>query len=83
MVTDAHLLQAALLGYQAERERIDQAITEIRKRIGKSAGGEDATAPSTKRGAGGRHRSMSTEARERIAAAQRKRWAQWHKQKSK
>ena len=79
MTTDAQLLQAALLGYQAERDRIDKAIADIKKRIGK--GGADVPTAFPAKAAGRRGRTMSAEARERIAIAQRKRWANWHKSK--
>jgi len=79
MVTDAQLLKAALLGYQAERDRIDKAIADIKKRMGK--GGGDIPTPFAAKRAGGTGRTMSPEARDRIAAAQRKRWAKWHKSK--
>lgn len=70
MITEAELLQAALRGYQAERDRLDQVIADIQARIGNPRGGG---APAPVR------RTMSAAARQRIAAAQRKRWAKFHK----
>ena len=64
------VIQAALLGFEAQKERIDQEIAALRAllpaALGKSA------SPS---GAGThKRRRMSAEGRARIAAAQRKRW---------
>jgi hypothetical protein len=71
--TDNSLLEAALLGYQAELARIKAAIADIRKRLGKR-GGSDVPGPFDKAPKKQKHR-MSPEGRARIAAAQRKRWA--------
>jgi hypothetical protein len=66
-MTDSSLLQAALIGYQYELDRVRQAIRDIEEQLGGSNG---ASAAPSKRG-----RTMSADARARIAAAQRKRWA--------
>jgi hypothetical protein len=76
---DNTLLEAALLGYQAEQKRIQAAIADLQKRIG----GKSATpsppksTPATRK----KHR-ISAEGRARIAAAQRKRWAAAKKEDS-
>lgn len=75
MVNDVSLLQAALVGYQNHLEEINQAIADIRKQLG-TRGGKQAKQPGTI----GR-RKLSSAARGRIAAAQKKRWAKFHKQK--
>jgi hypothetical protein len=74
MTHDSSVLEAALVGYQVELTRINQAMAEIRKRIGgaTSAPGQ-VSSP--------RKRELSASARKRIAAAQKKRWAEYHKQK--
>jgi hypothetical protein len=57
---------------RAERERIDQAISVL-----------NGTRPGTARGRGRGPRHMSAEARARIAAAQKARWARVKAQKKK
>jgi hypothetical protein len=70
----------ALIGYQMERQKIDEKIREIQSRLG----GKRAVAASGSVGGGARSRSgvkrvLSPEARKRIAAAQKKRWAEHRK----
>ena len=75
MPTDSSLLEAALIGYQLQRDRIDKAIAELRQRLG----GQKAPAISSD---GERpQRKMSAAARKRIGAAQKKRWAEFHKKR--
>lgn len=59
-------LRMALVGYEAERLRIEAAIAGLRRRLGSKA--PTSAAPQKK------HR-ISPEGRARIAAAQRRRWA--------
>jgi hypothetical protein len=71
---DLNVLEMALVGYELEKKKIDEKIAEIRARLGQGASARPAAqkrAPS----AGGR-RNLSPEARARIAAAQKKRWAE-------
>jgi len=80
------LLQAALEGLEVQRQRIDQQITQVRSMMGvatvrrgrppgrHSAAG--ASAPTV------RKRRLSEAARQRIAAAQRRRWAEYRKNSS-
>jgi hypothetical protein len=56
------LLAMALVGYEAEKVRINAAIVEIQARLGTGA-------------ATPKRRAMSAAARKRMAAGQRKRWA--------
>ena len=81
MVYDAHLLQAALVGYQVERDRLDTLIADLQARIRR--GGGRSAGPFHKAGGSGNRHAMSPEARERIAAAQRKRWAAYRKDQNK
>jgi hypothetical protein len=73
MKTDRALLEAALFGYQHQREEIEGKMAEIRGLLsGKSASGSTgatASEPPTKK------RTMSAAGRRRIAEAQRQRWA--------
>jgi hypothetical protein len=74
--SDPTMLAMALVGYELEKQKIEEKIREIRARLGggKAAGRGAAPAPAN---AGGplRRRTLSAGARRRIAAAQRKRWA--------
>jgi len=86
---DNSILSMALIGYEAEKQKIENKIREIRGILGgKSSNGsyskpvlaaaveeeeEEVPASSTKK------RTLSTAARKRIAAAQKKRWAEHRK----
>ena len=72
---DEGFLTAALLGYESEKAKIDEAIAQIRAQLGHRSPGSLITASDGTGQAGPRRRTMSASARERIAAAQRKRWA--------
>ena len=76
---DHTTLQMALVGYELEKERIAGKIREIRSQLSgeKAAGGEAAKSAEPKK------RVLSAAARKRIAAAQRKRWAEHRKNQSK
>ena len=67
---DLEILQAAIVGYEHERAKIDDAIAELRRRLGES--GAKAVKPAAP---ASNERSLSPAARSRIAEAQRKRWA--------
>jgi hypothetical protein len=71
--SDNATLAMALVGYEIERQKIEDKIRQIRARLGarrgRPPGAANAATP-----AGGR-RTLSASARRRIAAAQRKRWA--------
>ena len=71
-VQDTSLLQAALIGYQMEADKVANAIAGLQKRLGNRSG--NATTPVASNGRRKRHK-ISAEGRARIAAAQRKRWA--------
>jgi len=75
MPTDPSLLEAALIGYQLQRDRIDKAIAELRQRL------SGQTAPANSAHGERPRRKMSAAARKRIAAAQKKRWAEFHKKR--
>jgi len=65
----------ALVGYQVEKERIEEKIREIQGRLK----GKAAPAPATAAKPAGVKRVLSPAARKRIAAAQKKRWAEHRK----
>jgi hypothetical protein len=70
------MLQMALVGYQIERQKIEEKIREIEAQLGGKKVPQVAeraqSAPNPKRG-------LSPAARKRIAAAQKKRWAEHRK----
>src|SRR5215831_3866701 len=72
-MVNSSLLQAALIGLEFERSRLDQAIAEVRAALRHEA----PTSPlEVVTGAIARKkRTMSAEARRRIALAQKRRWA--------
>ena len=75
---DLTTLQMALVGYQIEKEKIEAKIRELQsavkgRRVAVSASGAK---PAPVR------RELSAAARARIAAAQKKRWAEHRKQKA-
>ena len=76
MPNDQSLLQAALIGYEQQRAEIEQRITDLRRQLGGRQGTAAGSAASAVRVTG--RRQMSVAARKRIAAAQRKRWKQFH-----
>jgi hypothetical protein len=66
----------ALVGYQVEKDRIEEKIREIQARLkGKAVPAAASAAPK----AGGVKRVLSAAARKRISAAQKKRWAEHRK----
>ncbi len=74
---DITTLQMALVGYQLEKQKIEDKIREIQaqlkgQRVALPAGADEKKAPGTKR-------VLSPAARRRIAAAQKKRWAEHRK----
>jgi hypothetical protein len=70
--TDRLTLEMALIGYEAERQKIEAAMAAIRKQVDGHA-----AAPAVN-GARGPKRVMSAADKRRIAAAQRRRWAAFH-----
>jgi multidrug resistance efflux pump len=69
MKTDRTLLEAALLGYQARIAAIEAAMAALRSQLGQSSGAGPAPVKQARR-------KMSAAGRRRIAAAQKKRWAE-------
>jgi hypothetical protein len=72
------LLRMALIGYEVEREKIDEKMSEIRSLIsgGTTKTAAEEAAPVRKR------RRMSKEARARISAATKARWAAFRREKA-
>ena len=80
---DLTTLQMALVGYQLEKDKIEAKIKEIQAQLkGKkvsTSSGANANAGAEKVST---RRVLSPEARKRIAAAQKKRWAEHRKAKA-
>lgn len=82
---DYSLLTAALEGLELQKQRIDEQIREVRVLLGKSAG-RRGRPPGSKNGGPQAHATPATKrsrlspaARRRIAAAQKRRWAEYRK----
>jgi hypothetical protein len=81
------ILEAALQGLEIQKQRLDEQIEQVRSLMGKRSAGRPpktstpaaSTASQESSGRGGRKRTLSAEARKRIAAAQKKRWANFRK----
>jgi peptidoglycan hydrolase CwlO-like protein len=79
------ILEAALQGLEAQRQKLDEQIAQVRAMMGRRVGRPSKNAH-LKNGGGeagrageGKRRNLSAEARKRIAAAQKKRWAAFRK----
>jgi hypothetical protein len=69
---DSSILEMALVGYQAEYQKIVEKIAAIQRQLGGRLSAVATTsAPAPKR-------RLSAAARRRIAAAQKKRWKEFH-----
>lgn len=76
-MADLTTLQMALVGYQYEKQKIEDRIREIEAQL---RGKHVAAAPSSSgEKKAGVKRVLSPAARKRIAAAQKKRWAEHRK----
>jgi hypothetical protein len=74
--SDPTTLAMALVGYEMEKQKIEEKIRQIRAQLGGRKAGSSAAAA---KGGPRRRRTLSASARRRIAAAQRKRWAEHRK----
>jgi hypothetical protein len=70
------LLTAALEGLELQKQRIDEQIQEVRSLLGKPAARRGRPPASGVKRTPGR---LSSAARKRIAAAQKRRWAEYRK----
>lgn len=80
---DPAILGAALEGLENQKKRLEEQIASVRAMLG----GKTYVAPTVsvavaETSSGRRKRNLSPEARERIAAAQKKRWAAYRKTKN-
>jgi hypothetical protein len=74
---DPTILEAALVGYQAELQKIQEKIAAIRRQLG---GRVAALVPAISSDGSRPKRQMSAAAKRRIAEAQKKRWRKFHAQ---
>jgi hypothetical protein len=80
---DEGLLRAALVGYEAEKTKIEAVIAQIQTQLGHRGPGRPRTANvGTEQSAPKKRRTLSASARRKIALAQKKRWAALKKQQS-
>jgi len=77
-IQNNELLEAALTGLQLKRQQLDEQIREVRALLGGAAGRRVSAAAAPKNGS-----RLSPAARKRIAAAQKRRWAEYRKSASK
>lgn len=78
-VQDAAFLSAALEGLELQRQRIEEQIRQVKALLGRGRGRRAAAeAPA----APARKRELSEAARKRIAAAQKRRWAEYRKKQT-
>jgi hypothetical protein len=75
---DPSLLEAALEGLMLQKQRLEAQIGEVRALLGKRRANATNTAGQS---ASHKKRELSPSARKRIAAAQKKRWAEYRKSK--
>ena len=86
--TPSHdILEAALHGLEAQREKLDEQIAQVRQMLGSPKGGRPKAAAAsgdavTSAKQSRKKRTLTPEARKRIAAAQKKRWAAFRKTQS-
>ena len=77
LVSDQSLLEAALEGLEIQRQRIEEQMRQVRSLLGKRRTATNHEAMPL------RKRQLSSAARKRIAAAQKKRWAEYRKTSTK
>ncbi|MCC6392183.1 MAG: hypothetical protein IT167_16405 [Bryobacterales bacterium] len=82
-VQDPTFLAAALEGLELQKQRIDEQIRQVRAMLGRRGPAPAAASAPSATEKRGRKRNLSSEARERIAAAQKERWAKFRKDKKK
>jgi hypothetical protein len=81
VLKDPGLLEAALEGLLLQKDRLEAQIREVRSLLGRRgrSGAAASTSSETQSGSP-RKRELSEAARKRIAAAQKKRWAEYRRQ---
>jgi hypothetical protein len=72
---DSTTLRMALIGYEIEKNKIEEKIREVQSALGSTNNSPAQAVP--------KRRKMSAAARRRIAAAQKRRWADIRKKAGK
>jgi hypothetical protein len=87
MIKDRDILEAAILGYQAQISQIEGKIAAIKAQLTGAAPSASATLATPSGGGGGvpspfkkARKKLSAKARKAIGLAQKKRWAELKKQ---
>ena len=81
----AHVYKAALQGLEEEKDRLESEIRQVRALYARHSGGGPGRPPATEAQAAAasskprKARNLSAAARARIAAAQKRRWAEFRK----
>lgn len=78
-VQNSELLKAALEGLEAQKKRIEEQIGQVQAMLGRRRGRPPAVAAAPAAEKPSRKRKLSVAARKRIAAAQKRRWAEYRK----
>jgi hypothetical protein len=81
-IQDQSLLTAALEGLELQKERVEKQIREVRSLLGKKGSGRRGRPPGSGLGKKSGPGRLSVSARKRIAAAQKRRWAEYRKSAS-
>jgi len=76
-IRNSSLLNAALEGLELQKQRIEEQIREVRTLLGQGAARRGRPAGSAQHKSG--NGRLSAAARKRIAAAQKRRWAEYRK----
>jgi hypothetical protein len=80
-IPSREILEAALQGLEAQQQRLDNQIGKVKNLLGKRLGRppKTGTAGSVTAARSKKKPVLSADARKRIAAAQKKRWAAFHR----
>ena len=86
MIRDTDILKHALMGYEKRLREIDEEVARLKERIARRRSADASVAGSVARvspikGRPRKTRVLSTEARARMAKAQKKRWAAWRRER--
>jgi hypothetical protein len=84
---NSEIFEAALQGLESQKQKLDEQIAHVRSLMGRRVGrppkragaGSGSAKAAGSSGGGRKKRVLSAEARKRIAAAQKKRWAAFRK----
>jgi hypothetical protein len=77
---DVSLLNAALEGLEAQKQKIEQQIQAVQSMLGRRRGRPAAAGHAKPEKQPPKRRRLSAAARKRIALAQKRRWAEYHRQ---